>query len=102
MKGSSYISIGYNFLQLATNSIDELMAQGNRSLIMTSGNKSDEEAWREYEEKTKWNDQNVAIPILFNFSSTVLPIPLIFNRSSLFCMEDLPILSKFKPSFFVS
>jgi hypothetical protein len=67
MNGSSYISIGYNFLQLATNSIDELLAQGNRSLIMTSGNKSDEEAWREYEEKTKWNDQNVAIPILFNF-----------------------------------
>jgi HEPN domain-containing protein len=67
MKGSNYITIGYNFLQLTINSINELVNQGNRSLVITSGNKTDEEAWKEYEVKTKWNDQNIAIPVLFNF-----------------------------------
>jgi HEPN domain-containing protein len=67
MKGSNYITIGYNFLQLTINFIDELVSQGNRSLVMTSGNKSADEDWKEYEVKTRWNDQNVAIPVLFNF-----------------------------------
>lgn len=65
--GSSYITLGYNFLQLTINSIDEMEKQGNHHTIISDGNSSEQESWANYEEKTKWNDNNIAIPVLFNF-----------------------------------
>jgi len=41
-------------------------AQGNRTLILTSA-ESSEEFWEKYEHLTRWNDFNIGVPILFNF-----------------------------------
>lgn len=67
MKGVNYISIGYNFLKLSSNSIDELIEQGNKTSIYLDGDTSDSEANLVFEEKTKWNSLNIGIPILFTF-----------------------------------
>jgi hypothetical protein len=65
--GSSYITLGYNFLQLTINSIEEMEKQGNHHTILSKGHSSEKESWDNYEEKTKWNDNNIALPVLFNF-----------------------------------
>jgi hypothetical protein len=67
MNGSNYIGVGYNFLKLSINSIDEMIKQGNKRLIISSADQSNDDEWKEYDEQTKWNDQNIGIPILFNF-----------------------------------
>jgi HEPN domain-containing protein len=67
MDGASFISLGYNFLQLTINSIDEMEKQGNKSTILSSGRLNREDSWKKYEELTNWNDHNIAIPVLFNF-----------------------------------
>lgn len=67
MNGTNYVTIGYNFLQLAINSIEEMQKQGNKSLISINSDLSDDEAWLKYDELTKWNDFNIAIPVLYNF-----------------------------------
>ncbi len=65
--GSSYITLGYNFLQLTINAIDEMEKQGNHHTIISHGHSSEQESWDNYEEKTKWNDNNIGLPVLFNF-----------------------------------
>lgn len=67
MNGTNYITIGYNFLQLTINSIDEMKKQGNKSSLIMRGGLTNDEAWVEYNERTKWNDNNIGIPVLFNF-----------------------------------
>jgi hypothetical protein len=67
MKGTNYITLGYNFLKLSINAIDEMEKQGNKTIIFSDGEKSENETNREFEQKTKWNDLNVGIPVLFNF-----------------------------------
>jgi HEPN domain-containing protein len=67
MDGSDFIGLGYNFLQLTINSIEEMEKQGNKSLLFFPGNISDDEMKSQYDEKTKWNDNNISIPVLFNF-----------------------------------
>ena len=67
MDGSDFIGLGYNFLQLTINAIEEMEKQGNKSLLFFSGDNSDNELKTKYDEKTKWNDNNIAIPVLFNF-----------------------------------
>ena len=41
--------------------------QGNKDLIFSNGNLSDEESRKNYEKQTRWNDHSIAIPVLFNF-----------------------------------
>lgn|SRR5690554_275035 len=67
MNGTNYITIGYNFLQIAINAIGEMKKQGNKTTLIMKGGLTDDEAWAEYDELTKWNDNNIAIPVLFNF-----------------------------------
>ncbi|WP_274475610.1 HEPN domain-containing protein [Mangrovimonas aestuarii] len=67
MKGTNFTSIGFNFLQLSINAIEEMNKQGNATSIFMDGNLSDEDAELEFAERTKWNDLNIGIPILFNF-----------------------------------
>ena len=67
MKGSDFIGLGYNFLQLTINSIEEMEKQGNKSLLFFHANISDDEMKSQYDVKSKWNDNNIAIPVLFNF-----------------------------------
>jgi HEPN domain-containing protein len=65
--GSTYITLGYNFLQLTINAIDEMEKQGNHYIILSAGTSSEKETWDNYHEKTRWNDNNIALPVLFNF-----------------------------------
>ena len=67
MNGTNFITIGYNFLRLSINSIEEMNKQGNKTMIFMNGDLSDEDSDLEFNERTKWNDQNIGIPILFNF-----------------------------------
>lgn len=69
MRGSRYISLAYNFWKLVRNAISEMEDQGNKSLILSNYDegKTDKERWKEYEEKTNWNDNNIGVPTLFNF-----------------------------------
>ena len=67
MNSSAFIGLGYNFLQLTINSIEELENQGNKNLLFLDGNLSEDESWLKYDQQTKWNDNNIAIPVLFNF-----------------------------------
>jgi|TARA_B110000967_G_C18634013_1_gene435112 HEPN domain-containing protein len=67
MNGTNFITIGYNFLRLSINSIEEMNKQGNNTEIFMDGNLSEEDSDLEFNERTKWNDQNIGIPILFNF-----------------------------------
>jgi len=67
MDGSSYISVGYNFLQISINSIEQMIIQGNKTLVISNLEEIRNDGWAEYHEKTKWNDQNIGIPVLFNF-----------------------------------
>ncbi len=41
--------------------------QGNHYIILSAGSASEEETWDNYHEKTRWNDNNIALPVLFNF-----------------------------------
>ena len=66
---SKYISHSYNFWTLTRNSIEEMERQGNKNYVVSEYSESvtEKESWQNFELQTKWNDQNVGIPILFNF-----------------------------------
>ena len=66
---SKYISHSYNFWSLTRNSIEEMEKQGNKTIIVSeySENITEKQSWKNYELLTNWNDQNIGIPVLFNF-----------------------------------
>ncbi|MBZ9629277.1 hypothetical protein LB465_00700 [Salegentibacter sp. LM13S] len=69
---TNYIGFAYQFLQIARESINEMEKQGNYTSIWYDvpdhkNSKDDDNDWIEYEYKTRWNDMNVGVPILFNF-----------------------------------
>ena len=66
---SKYISHSYNFWTLTRNSIEEMERQGNKNYVVSEYSESvtEKESWQIFELQTKWNDQNIGIPILFNF-----------------------------------
>lgn len=66
---SSYLSFAYNFWMLTRNSIQQMELQGNGTIKMFSlkNNLTDGDIKKRYDELTKWNDQNIGIPIFFNF-----------------------------------
>ena len=61
--------MGYQSHQLVRESISEMINEGNRTLIISryDENQSDEDSWKEYESKTRWNDFNIGVPLLYNF-----------------------------------
>ena len=66
---SKYISHSYNFWSLTRNSIEEMEKQGKKTIIVSeySENITEKQSWKNYELLTNWNDQNIGIPVLFNF-----------------------------------
>ncbi len=66
---SKYLSLSYNFWTLTRNAIEEMDKQDNRTLIVSKklDGETEMQAWEKYELQTKWNDQNIGVPILFNF-----------------------------------
>ncbi|AUC82122.1 HEPN domain-containing protein [Lacinutrix sp. Bg11-31] len=69
MKKANYLGLSYQFWTLTKESINEMKKQGNKKLIMSlyDQNQTDEEFYEFYYQKTKWNDFNIGVPILFNF-----------------------------------
>lgn len=41
--------------------------QGNKSIIFSDQESDEEKSWNAYIDKTKWNDFNIGVPVLFNF-----------------------------------
>jgi len=69
MRKANYLGLAYQFWTLTRESINEMGKQGNKKLIMSlyDPNQTDEESHESYYQKTKWNDFNIGVPILFNF-----------------------------------
>lgn len=65
----NYIGITYQFWNLVRESINEMEEIQNANLIISGHNPniSDTERWQEYQEKTRWNDFNIGVPVLFNY-----------------------------------
>ncbi|APY10178.1 hypothetical protein BWZ22_02530 [Seonamhaeicola sp. S2-3] len=69
MRRANYLGLSYQFWTLTKESINEMEKQGNKKLIMSlyDPNETDEQSHQNYYQKTKWNDFNIGVPILFNF-----------------------------------
>ena len=69
MRRANYLGLSYQFWTLTKESINEMGKQGNKKLIMSlyNPNESQEQSRENYYQKTKWNDFNIGVPILFNF-----------------------------------
>tara|TARA_R110002033_G_scaffold145280_1_gene183029 strand:- start:204 stop:788 length:585 start_codon:yes stop_codon:yes gene_type:complete len=69
MRRANYLGLCYQFWTLTKESINEMKKQGNKKLIMSlfDPNQTDKEFHESYYQKTKWNDFNIGVPILFNF-----------------------------------
>jgi hypothetical protein len=67
MKEALYITLAYNYLQLAKEAINEMEKQGNQTLIISGKRDDDDDGWNDYERNTRWNDSNIGVPVLFNF-----------------------------------
>jgi hypothetical protein len=69
LRRANYLGLSYQFWTLTRESIIEMGKQGNNKLIMSlyDPNQTDKEFHESYYQKTKWNDFNIGVPILFNF-----------------------------------
>lgn len=69
MEKYNYIGISYQFWNLVRESINEMEKIDNVSLILSNHDSSitDEESWKIYNEKTRWNDFKIGVPVLFNY-----------------------------------
>jgi hypothetical protein len=69
LRRANYLGLSYQFWTLTKESINEMGKQGNKKLIMSlyDSNETDEQSHQNYYQKTKWNDFNIGVPILFNF-----------------------------------
>ncbi len=87
MRDAAFISLGYNYLKIAINCIDEMERQGNKDSVWSSGEHDAAELDRIFEDGTKWSDRTIGIPILFNFYHGV---ELILKGLILKCGGELP------------
>jgi len=69
LRRANYLGLSYQFWTLTKESINEMEKQGNEKLIISlyDSNQTDQESHENYYQKTKWNDFNIGVPILFNF-----------------------------------
>jgi hypothetical protein len=68
MNEGDFIGLGYQYHRLVKNSIEEMIKSDNKNMtILKCEGKSVDEVWEVHEEITKWNDFNIAVPLLFNF-----------------------------------
>jgi hypothetical protein len=69
MKRHNFIGLAYQFWNLTREAITEMDKLDNRNFIVSDYDPSisEEESRKNYEFKTRWNDFNVGVPILFNF-----------------------------------
>ena len=68
MNDGDFIGLGYQYHRLVKNSIIEMIKSDNKTFtILKCEGKSVDDVWEVHEEITKWNDFNIAIPLLFNF-----------------------------------
>ena len=69
MKRHNFIGLAYQFWNLTREAITEMDKLDNRNFIASDYDPSisEEESRKNYEFKTRWNDFNVGVPILFNF-----------------------------------
>ena len=84
----NYIGITYQFWNLVRESINEMEKINNVNLLISGydSNISDAESFEIYEEKTKWNDFKIGVPVLFNYyhglellMKGLPPLPLVCN-----------------------
>jgi HEPN domain-containing protein len=99
LRDAAFISLGYNYLKIAINCIDEMEKQGNKDSVWSSGEHDDVELDRIFENGIKWSDRNMAIPILFNFYHGV---ELILKGLILRCGGELPSKRKHDLNYLLS
>ncbi len=66
---ANYIDFAYQFWNLTREAICEMEKLGNKSMIISDRNRNEteEESELAFQEKIKWNDLKVGVPILYNF-----------------------------------
>lgn len=62
-KALGFWTVGGQYLHLAKTVANETVAQGNAHVVVADH----EISLDEYDQKTKWSDHNLVIPVLFNF-----------------------------------
>jgi hypothetical protein len=69
MKTANYLGLSFQFWTLVINTISEMEKTENKKSLMSKyiPNETFKESYKRYFEKTKWNDFNIGVPILFNF-----------------------------------
>ena len=69
MAQHNYIGLAYQFWNLTREAIMEMEKQGNKQMIFSDHdpNLTEEDSWKLYEHKTRWNDFSLGVPVLFNF-----------------------------------
>lgn len=60
-----YATLAIQFLRLAENSCDELVARHNSTVVMMDGTNPID--FQTYEQMTRWSDTQIASPILFSY-----------------------------------
>jgi hypothetical protein len=63
-KALSFWTAAFEYLMLVENVAHETVAQGNKHVIIDDGPSRISE--EEYEERTKWSDHTLVVPLLFN------------------------------------
>ncbi len=62
IKCLTFLDLGYKFLILTENALNELIQSGNKHVIL-----SDKPIGDDYFNKVRWSDFQIAIPVFFNF-----------------------------------
>lgn len=63
IKSLLLLDLGYKFLNLTENTLSMTISNGNRHIVTSDKDITQDD----YEQKTKWSDFRIIIPILFNF-----------------------------------
>jgi hypothetical protein len=65
----NFLPMAHSFFNLVRNSIDEMVRQGNKFSITVDYDESLNEVEQDeaFNEKIKWNDNHIGIPLLFNY-----------------------------------
>jgi len=62
-EGLGYWRVGLQYFHLVKSVVNEAIRQGNTFVVIMP----EEFSWDVYEQKTKWSDHNLIVPVLFDF-----------------------------------
>lgn len=89
-----HLDLSDNFFYLVQAALQENIKQSNRTISVQSSANNQKEAEEEYLRQTKWSDNRILIPVLFNFFHGVE----LFLKGFKYLNDDPAMQSGFKPN----